>query len=323
MVAKKKTSKKASKKKSSSSSAKKTSKKKTTSKNKSAPKKKQSDTEAVSPEDEISETEKKKFPTLRLQTEHEVALDFASRAYSTFGKIIKSIILFGSTAKRQQVAGSDIDIIIVIDDASIKWSQEDIAHYRETLNELLKVNPYNWNLHINTVKLNTWWRDMMRGDPVILNIIRNGETLIDEGGFFIPLKALLAKGEIKATPEAIYTSLQRAPGHLQRSKSAQLSTIEGIYWSMVDAAHAALIAKNVFPASPEHVTEKLTENLVEEKLLKPKYVKWYKEVLELHKKISHGRIKDLKGQNIDEWQDRAQEFVSVMTGVVDRIVEDK
>jgi len=262
----------------------------------------------------------KDIPTLKLKNEHGIAMDFATKAYKKLGKAIKSIVLFGSISKKKQVAGSDIDIIIIIDDASIKWDQELIAWYRQELDIILRKNPYIRNLHINTVKLTTWWQDLLRGDPIVLNILRNGETLIDLAGFFDPLKFLLIQGKIKSTPEAIYTNLQRAPMHLARSKAAELNAIEGVYWSMVDSAHAALIAANVSPPSPEHIPEELKKAFVKKGKLKIKYTQWYEDLLILHKKISHGEIKDLKGAEIDDWQAKAEEFLSTMAQLIKEIV---
>ena len=263
----------------------------------------------------------KNIPTLKLKNEHEIAMDFATKVYKKFEKAIKSIILFGSTVKKTQTAGSDIDIIIVIDDASIKWDQELIAWYRQELDIILRTNPYQTSLHINTIKLTTWWQDLLKGDPIILNILRNGEALIDMAGFFNPLKFLLIQGKIKSTPEAIYTSLQRAPTHLARSKAAELNAIEGLYWCMVDSAHAALIAANVSPPSPEHIPEELAQNFVNNKKLKPEYVQWYRGLLALHKDISHGKTTDLKGADIDLWQARTEEFLDVMAKLVKELVE--
>ncbi|KHO55155.1 MAG: Nucleotidyltransferase protein [archaeon GW2011_AR19] len=263
----------------------------------------------------------KNIPTLKLKSEHEIAMDFATKAYKKFEKAIKSIILFGSTAKKTQTVGSDIDIIIVIDDASIKWDQELTAWYRQELDAILRTNPYQTSLHINTVKLTTWWQDLMRGDPIILNILRNGEALVDMAGFFDPLKFLLIQGKIKSTPEAIYNNLQRAPAHLARSKAAELNAIEGLYWCMVDSAHAALISANVSPPSPEHIPEELARNFVNNKKLKIEYVQWYRELLALHKEISHGKITDLKGADIDLWQKRAEEFLSTMAKLIKESVK--
>jgi len=174
--------------------------------------------------------------TLNLKTDQEIALDFAVKAYKKFDKIIKSIVLFGSVTKQRISSDSDIDIIMLIDDVSLKWDQELIAWYREELDKILQLNPYKGILHVNTIKLTTWWEGLMNGDPVILNVIRSGYPVLDHAGFIEPLKHLMVQGKIKGTPEAVYQCLQRAPGHIARSRAAELAAIDGLYWSMVDSA---------------------------------------------------------------------------------------
>ena len=262
----------------------------------------------------------KNVPSLQLKNEHEIAMDFAVKVSKKFNEMVKSIILFGSSVKKDQVAGSDIDVILILDDATIKWDQELIAWYRQELAELIEQNPYQKNLHINTVKLSTWWEDLLRGDPLIINILRYGEALIDFGGFFNPLKQLLIAGKIKSTPEAIYSCLQRAPVHIARSKASELGSIEGLYWAMVDSSHAALISANVSPPSPEHIPLELRQTFVDTKKLNIKYVQWFRDLLILHKKISHGEIKNLRGVDIDSWQDKTEEFLEVMAKLVNEMI---
>ncbi len=259
-------------------------------------------------------------PTMNLVKDIEIAMDFATKTYERFNKIIKSVVLFGSTAKQTTVTGSDIDIIIIIDDVSIAWDQELIAWYREELDKLVRKNPYKKSLHINTIKLSTWWDDLNRGDPMIINVIRYGETLIDFGGFFEPLKFLLLKGKIRSTPEAVYSCLERAPIHFLRSKTSALNAIEGLYWAMVDSAHAALISRNVLPPSPEHISLNLRDTFVTEGILPMKYVTWYRDLLFLYKKISHGELQDIKGADIDEWQQKTDEFIRTMAKLVDATI---
>ena len=263
----------------------------------------------------------KNIPSLNLKSDSEIALDFATKVYQKFNQAVKSIILFGSTAKQTTVLGSDIDIIILIDDVSIKWTPELVAWYREELDKILMRTPYKKSLHINTVKLSTWWEDLMQGDPVVINILRYGQAIIDFAGFFSPLKFLLLEGKIHSTPEAIYNCLQRAPTHISRSKISELNAIEGLYWSMVDSAHAALIAAKNLPPSPEHVAQNLITAFVGPGKLKQRYVDWFKDLLTLHKKISHGEITDLKGVEIDMWQDRAEEFLKVMAKLVEELIK--
>lgn len=267
------------------------------------------------------EIDPKNIPTLKLKTEHAIAMDFAVKVYKKFEKAVKSIILFGSIIKQTSAKGSDIDIIILLDDVSIKWDQELIAWYRQELDKILRTSPYRKDLHINTIKLSTWWEDLLRGDPLIINILRNGEAMIDAAGFFDPLKFLLIEGKIKSTPEAIYSCLQRAPSHIARSKIAELGAIEGLYWAMVDCAHAALIAANVTPPSPEHIPINLKETFVNSGKLKMKYVIMYRDLLILHKRIAHGEEKSLKGVEIDDWQDKTEEFLDVMARLVKDLVD--
>lgn len=263
---------------------------------------------------------RKKGKVLPYQEEYDIAYDFAMKSYEKFGKLIKSIVLFGSTAKKKAVKGSDIDIIVIIDDCGIQWDQELVAWYRQELGTLIRSNPYKKPLHINTVRLSTWWDEMLRGEPIVLNIIRYGQPLIDFGGFFNPLKILLAKGKIKSTPESIYIMLQRAPLHYARTKLALLNSIEGLYWAMVDSAHAALIAAKRMPPSPEHIAMLLKEVFVDEKVLNMKYVNWYRDLYTIAHEILHGNIKEVDARDVSEWQKRTDLFMREMAKIIDRII---
>jgi len=262
-------------------------------------------------------------PTLSITGEREIALDFATKVYEKFDQMIKSIVLFGSSAKKTSSPDSDIDIIIIIDDVSVRWDTELIAWYREEIGKLIRVNPYVRPLHINSVKLSTWWDDMIRGDPVVLNVLRYGDALIDHGGFFNPLRVLLRDGKIKSTPESIYTLLQRAPGHMVRAKQSMLAVVDGLYWTMVDSAHAALIAANVMPSSPEAIADVLRETFVKTKKLNKKYVDYYEEVHAVAKEIVHGKKTSIKGKDLDNMVELADSFLGEMAKLVDTLIDEK
>lgn len=264
---------------------------------------------------------KSEAPTLKLIQEKDIALDFATKVYSKFDKLIKSVVLFGSQAKKNSKTSSDIDIIIILDDASVLWDQELITWYREELGKIISSNPYKKEIHITSVRLTTWWQDMVKGDPIVYNMIRFGEPILDFGGFFTPLKILLQQGKIKPTPEAVYTCLQRAPMHILRSKENEMNSIEGLYWAMIDSANAALMAAKQTPHSPENIPLRLKETFCEKKLLQEKYVLWLRDLYLLHKKISRKEINWLKGVEIDEWQMRTEQFVNEMTRLVKDLIE--
>lgn len=258
-----------------------------------------------------------------LKNEKEIAMNFAQRVHQKFDRMVKASVLFGSQAKNTAKPNSDIDVIIVIDDASINWDLELISWYREELGKIIASQKYSADLHVNTIKLTTWWHDLLHGDPVVLNILRYGEALIDSGGFFNPLKILLIQGKIRSTPEAVYSALQRAPGHIARSKIAEMSAIEGVYWAMVDSAQAALIMAGKLPPSPEHLPIMLKITFVDTGRMKINSVKALRDIYVLHKSIAHREISDIKGQDIDKWQDTAEQFILEMTRLIDEMIEEK
>lgn len=261
--------------------------------------------------------------TLSLVLDRDIAMDFASKVYKEFDTLVKSVILFGSATKQEATTRSDIDIIIIIDDVSVKFDDELIAWYRKNLGRVVAKNKYIKPLHINTVKLSTWWQDLMRGDPIVVNVLRYGDALIDFGGFFKPLKILLKEGKIKSTPEAIYTLLERAPIHLARARYATLATIDGMFWCMVDASHAALISADIMPPSPEKIPEFLNEYFVKNKLLHKKYVGYYQEVRTVAKEIVHGKRVEVSGKYIDDWFVKTDEFLREMAKLVEDVIKSK
>jgi uncharacterized protein (UPF0332 family)/predicted nucleotidyltransferase len=260
-----------------------------------------------------------------LRTEKDIAMDFAIKVYQKFDRLVKATILFGSQVKPEGVAtvGSDIDIIIVVDDASVNWDAELVAWYREELGKIISAQDYGGQLHVNSVKLTTWWIDLLHGDPVIINILRYGQALVDYAGFFNPCKALLLQGKIKSTPEAVSAALMRVPGHIARSRASEMGAIEGAYWAMIDCSQAMLMTAGKMPPSPEHIPGMLHETFVEAKMLKPIYVKKLNELISVHKAIMHGMLTNIKGHEVDEWQEVSESYLKEATRIINLLLESK
>ena len=252
-----------------------------------------------------------------MKENYDIAYDFAIEAYKKFQHIIKSIVLFGSVAKNLKTQ-NDIDIIIFVDDCTIQWDDELTSWYREELQKILAVNKNRDKLHINTVTLSVFWDEFKSGEPVAINIVRYGKALIDFGGFFEPLKILLAKGKVKPTAEAIYNALRRAPFHLSRARYNVYLIVDSLYWAMVDSAHAALMMAEQVAPSPEHIPEMLEEYFVKKKMLDRDYVRLYREIYEIIHSANKTGIK-IPSKKIDEYQNSAEKFVNQMTEIVRKL----
>lgn len=251
--------------------------------------------------------------------DNKIAYDFSIKVYKLFKEVIKTVVLFEDLEKNNQKR--DTNLIIIVDDCTINWDQELIAWYREELSKLLTKQKYREKIHINTVTLSTFWEEIREGNPATINLIRYGQTIIDYGGFFEPLKVLLAKGKIHATPEAVYTTLKRAPEHIARAKFNILNGIQSLYWSMVDSAHAALMAEREIPPSPEKIPEMLTAVFVSSNKLDKKYVNWFHDLHDLATQITHGKRISVDPKEYVEHEKRAEEFLKKMFRITDDLLK--
>ncbi len=266
---------------------------------------------------------KKKEARKKLETDLDIAYDFSGKCYKKFREVIKAIAMFGSAMKNSSTSKSDIDIIIIIDDCTVNWDEELIAWYRAELSKLLALQKYTKELHINTVTLTAFWEELRVGEPLVINVLRYGEPLIDIGGFFDPLKVLLAKGRIRPTPEAVFTTMERSGIHLGRANTHILNSVEGFYWAMVDAGHSALMALHVVPPSPEHLAQLLDEHLVKRKVLSREYVEWFEDVRKKAKEVVYGEVTKIKGREIEDLQKKSEDFVQKLVEITKNLIKDE
>jgi len=254
---------------------------------------------------------RKEHPNLERYNRHDVDLahKFANEIYKEMGAIIKAVVIFGSAARNKTTQQSDIDVLIVIDDVNISLSPEMVNAYRIIVNK--SIVKTSTRLHITTLRFTAFWDYMRNGDPVGINILRDGVALIDSG-FFDPLQALLKKGKIRPTNESIWTYYVRAPNTLHNSRWHLLQATIDLYWAVIDASHAVLMKHGCIPPTPEHVADLLESKLVKKKLLEHKYVITMRHFYKLMKMITHREINDIKGEEYDQYFASAKEFVDRM-----------
>lgn len=247
----------------------------------------------------------------------DIAYDFSKRVYKEFAKFIKAIVLFGSTARKKQENKGDIDILIIVDDVSIIIDKEFVQAYRIIIEKIVaEVNPQK--LHVTTLKFTSFWEYVRAGDPVAVNILRDGVPIIDSG-FFEPLQVLLYQGRIRPSPESMWTYFSKAPITLHNSKWHIKQAVLDLYWAVIDAAHAALMKLNEVPPSPSHVADMLEIKMVSKGLLDKKYVHIMKQFYHISRIILHNQITEIRGAQYDEYFKHAKEFVDEMQ----RFIESK
>ena len=242
-----------------------------------------------------------------------IALDFATAVHKEFPSLIKAVVLFGSTARHKDTEHSDVDMLLVIDDVHVELTPELLETYKIIVGK--KSLDVSQRLHLVTLKFSTFWEYILAGDPVAINMLRDGVALIDSG-FFDPLQALLYRGRIRPTQESINAYFTRAPMTLHNSKWHVLQATIDLYWAAIDAAHAALMSQGHIPPSPAFVPEMLEKELVAQKRLEEKYVKTMQLLYNLMKGITHREIVYIAGNDYENYRKQAEEFVNRMRSFV-------
>jgi len=245
----------------------------------------------------------------------EISKKFAQKLYKEFGQFIQAIVLFGSVAQ-DAPKKDDIDILVILDDVKINFTQDIVQTYRIILQKIISdVDPKK--LHIQSMKLTSFWEYVRAGDPVAINMLRYGIALVDTG-FFDPLQALLDSGRIRPSKESVYAYFTMAPAALHRSKQHILTATIDLYWATIDSAHAVLMSIGEIPPSPDHVADMLNQKLVKTKLLQKKYINTMNKLYKVFKGITHREIKEISGIEYDEYKKLSTDFINKMQKIIEK-----
>lgn len=239
----------------------------------------------------------------------DVVYEFSKRLVKEAQDLIKGIVIFGSTVKKQNPdPKSDIDVLVIIDDVKINITKEIMQTFKIIVDNIIaQVSP---KLHITTLKFSTFWDYVRAGDPVAVNILRDGAPIIDYG-FFEPLQILLFQGKIRPSYESIWTYFNRAPKTLSNAKWHILQGCLDLYWAIIDSSHAVLMRLGHIPPSPEHVSDMFNEKVVKPGYLEKDMVNTIRHFYRLAKMIQHGEVREIKGNEFDTYEKEASNFVNI------------
>jgi len=248
----------------------------------------------------------------------EILKKFTKQLLEKHGAIIRSVVLFGSTAREEWRGESDIDVFVILDDTrermspvrrdNIELDMLDIA--RSLSNKLSIQQPY---------LLTEFWAMVREGHPIIFNFIREGIPVYDKD-IFLPIKRLLQMGEIRPSKEAVEKYIERAPKRISRVVSEKMYlVVEDLYYAMLESAQAVLMFLGKSPPRPGDAGEELRKSLVSMKLLDNTYAQWMDDIMEVRKGVEHKKINAITGAELDAWIDKADKFVKHMQSLIVKI----
>ncbi len=254
-------------------------------------------------------------PGVILDKDLSLVYSFASKVSSKeyLGGFIMGVVLFGSVMRDEATKSSDIDVLVLVDDVTNEITSEMAGAYSLTIASILaKLNAQN-KIHVTTLGLVRFWDGVRNGDPIVMSIIRNGKPIVDTG-FFNPLKALLERGLIKPSREAIIANLRMAESLLRNQSNFLTRCVVDSYWAVIDAAHSLIMHAGLETTHPRDVSRVFREAAgivgIDSSL---------SGVIDLFIKIL-GDVKAGKrfsGKRVDELRREAERFVKAVKIVVD------
>lgn len=232
-----------------------------------------------------------------------------------FDKYITSYVAAGSLFRNEKSA--DIDVYVIIDDTDVKRMSR--IELKDKLRAIIigqsfeaaKLTGVQKQFHVQTYILTDFWDNLKDANPVIFTLLRDGVPLYDRG-VFMPWRLLLQMGRIRPSPEAIDMQMNIGEKLIERTKNKLLGIVaEDLFYSIMNPAQAALMLYGVNPPTPKETISLMREIFVKkEKLLEEEYVNILENIRNYFKDIEHGRIKEVKGKDIDKLLDDAKRYLN-------------
>jgi len=179
-----------------------------------------------------------------------ISRDYTQRLFKEVGTMIKCVAIFGSLSKDSINPDSDVDLLIVIDDTYMELTPEILDAFRIISEKLIL--EVSQKLHVHTLTLSGYWNFIREGDPVMINILRDGYSLLDTG-IFLSMQKLLYQGKIRPSTEAVYNYVKSSAFSILTSDRRLLESVVDLYWAAINVTHAYLMFKGELPSSPEQL----------------------------------------------------------------------
>lgn len=272
--------------------------------------------EKAAPEKTLKETQHERFLT---------AQRYSKELLTDFKRSLKSVIVYGSTAKGKHGEKSDIDVFVIIDDTKLERDIPDEVKERiwaDLRRAALKVDK---NITIQAFMfLTEFWESIRNVEPLTMEILRAGVPVYDVG-VFMPAKRMLQRGKLPTTREAVIKRLHIAPQHIKMARYKLRSVAHTLEQAMASAGQAPLMFIGRVPPGKEAVAQELDHYFVKKGLLDEKWVKVAEELHQFNKEMEHVEkdVPEGLGARADEMIKKCSDFIKEMVRLVQSLEKNK
>lgn len=241
------------------------------------------------------------------------------------GSYLKAVWVYGSAARKEQTDGSDIDILVLLDDTATGFDKE-VFNKAKKLTKTIEDDDEEHDLHFQPPKLlSHWWELVISGEPWAVTAIKDAQVLYDRSGYIALTKQLLDAGEMHGTYERAQRLMERSREKIRETNQLMLEDITSeLLSAMTEAARAVLMYDGNPPPSPSKIGDRLEQTFVEEEDLLPQQaIDDYQDFYRMTEKIAHGSMTDISGDELDTYIERSIRFIQAMAKLFDELEERK
>lgn len=247
------------------------------------------------------------------------------RILSMFHRYIKSIVLFGSAKTRSNVSSkSDIDVAFIVDDTDIrKFTLKELKE-RLFIKMAEIAKDFSDKIHSQAYPLSEFWLSIVKPNPVILTILKDGVAVYDTG-FFVPLQMLYKSGNILPTKESVDSNILTAEELLNWADDTLSKKLTSdLFNSVVSAGQSLLMELGYLPPTPKEVSRELESIAVEkEHILSKEDAETVADIVRWYKEIDHGEVKSVSGEEYAKRYNQTKKVVDNILKEIERLREKK
>ena len=236
---------------------------------------------------------------------------FIEKMLSKYENLI-SVCLIGSRLSSNYDKSSDLDIIVLIDNASVKIDEESMkSEIKELAASVDKI------IHCQIMFLTNFWNYISNGSPITFTILRDAKVYYDTG-FFETLQKLLRAGLIKPKTEDAERQLFIAKQLMKMTyHSINKGLLDNLQGAVVSATQSLLMQMGKEPPAPKQIPEAIKE-LVNKKLIDEEYYLIAKKIIQVLKDIEHGKRGNLDAQELQIMYNYTNKFMIKMEELIQK-----
>ena len=265
------------------------------------------------PKTQVSQKEKE---SVNSEGNYSRVIQFTKRIKKMHGDIIKSVLIFGSAARKDMKKTSDIDVWVVVDDTATKGT-EDILKIRA---QLQITGQEMKDIHVQMNGLTEFWGWMKTGSPELFNFLRDGLVIYDTG-FIKPVQRMLKMGLFPPSEETVSLKVKSCEGLLKRVEASWKADVFDLRYAATDICQSVIMHYYKEMPDQKRMSEFL-DKLVKEHGLEKEYIKKYADLNKLWKDLDHKKVEQSTPEYVAKADKLAKDIIERMKKLLPKDLQE-